>query len=396
MAVVAWGALFYGNGFYLTALASQHGWSPTLISSGISVSFMACIPASLVVGWLIDRHGGQEGWGTLTVVVYGTLAMSLGVILLGRIQEPWQLFAVYLLLGSAYPALAAPAISATLNQRVRSRYGLALSFALTGASVGGIVSAPLLVWSSAEHGFASAMTGLGIVILTILLPVALWILWPRALTRVSRGIESPSVADTRAAPTEQGKLLRAALRSRAFYLILLASFLSLAAQVGFLAHQLSVLSGSLVPAQAAWLVSATAAASVAGRFLLGWLSERAPTKWLAAGIYLVQAAGIAIVSGATTAVGLFTGSVVAGLFVGAVVMLPPMLCRENFASEIYGRIYGAAAIGVYLGGGAGPSLTAWWLGASGSYSHALLVLVAVSTCAAFAVLCLPSRGPSPG
>ena len=56
MAVVAWGTLFYGNGFYLVALAERHDWSASLIASAITASFLACIPSSLIVGWIFDRN----------------------------------------------------------------------------------------------------------------------------------------------------------------------------------------------------------------------------------------------------------------------------------------------------------------------------------------------------
>ena len=105
MAVAAWGSLFYGNGFYLVALAEQHGWSTGVISSAITVGFFACIPSSIAVGWVFDLHG--RGRGSLAVVTYGALAMSTGIALLGRIDALWQLYAVYALMGSAYPALAA-------------------------------------------------------------------------------------------------------------------------------------------------------------------------------------------------------------------------------------------------------------------------------------------------
>ena len=165
MAVVAWGSLFYGNGFYLVALAERHGWSASLIASAITVSFLACIPSSVLVGWVFDRYGHQ--FGPLGVVVYGALAMSAGVAALGQIQTLWQLYLAYVLLGSAYPALAAPAISATLNLRVRHGYGLALTFALTGASVGGMLAAPGFVWSSATYGFDTAVAVLAILIVVI-------------------------------------------------------------------------------------------------------------------------------------------------------------------------------------------------------------------------------------
>ena len=380
MAVVAWGSLFYGNGFYLVALAERHGWSGSLIASAITASFLACIPSSVLVGWVFDRYGRQ--FGPLGVVVYGALAMSAGVAALGQVQTVWQLYLTYVLLGSAYPALAAPAISATLNLRVRRGYGLALSVALTGASVGGMLSAPGFVWSSAAYGFDTAVTVLAALIVVSVVPAAAWVLWPRP------GADSGSPETTVPSGAGQGvgrALVAESLRSRAFRKIAVASFLSLVAQVGFLAHQLSVLGQALDSADAAWLVSATAAASMVGRFLVGGLSVYLPTSRLAMLAYVVQAVGILIVACSQSFTGLFLGSILTGLFVGAIVMLPPMLCRENFAVAVYGRVYGCIAIGVYLGGGTGPSVAALVADAAGGYFWALLILSAISVLAAWSV-----------
>jgi len=380
MAVVAWGSLFYGNGFYLVALAERHGWSASLIASAITVSFLACIPSSVLVGWVFDRYGHQ--FGPLGVVVYGALAMSAGVAALGQIQTLWQLYLAYVLLGSAYPALAAPAISATLNLRVRHGYGLALTFALTGASVGGMLAAPGFVWSSATYGFDTAVAVLAILIVVIVIPVAAWVLWPRP----GGDSEPPETAQpSRAGEPGSGALVAKSLRSPVFRQIALASFLSLVAQVGFLAHQLNVLGQTLAGPDAAWLVSATAAASMVGRFVVGGLSAYLPTSRLAALAYGVQAAGILVVACSESLAGLFAGAILTGLFVGAIVMLPPMLCRENFAVAVYGRVYGCIAIGVYLGGGTGPSVAALVADATGSYFWALLTLSGISLLAAWSV-----------
>ena len=85
------------------------------------------------------------------------------------------------------------------------------------------------------------------------------------------------------------------------------------------------------------------------------------------------------------------GSIVAGLFVGAVVLLPPMLCRAYFDSAMYGRIYSVIAVGVYAGGGLGPSIAGVIRDASTDARPALLCLAAMSVAAAVVVLSLPER-----
>lgn len=368
MAICAWGGYFYGNGFYLSALAATHGWTVGDISTAISLGFWTCIPAALVVGWVLDRHGRRHG--ALLVVTYGAAAMAFGLYFLGRVDALWQLYPVYMLMGSAYPALAAPAISAILDQRVQRNYSTALAIALTGASVGGVVAVPALVAASSRYGFESTLAALAALIVAVLVPVAAWVLRPTGAA--AKSVDPP------------GGAMASVLRSRAFRWIGLAALGSLAAQVGFLAHQLSVLETRLLPAQAALVISATAVASALGRFAITALDGRLALSRLAAGCYVAQALGIGAVAASNGAAVGIVGSLLMGLFVGAIVMLPPLLCRAYFDSAMYARAYGVVAMSVYLGGGIGPTLTGV-LRDTFSDGSALACLAAVSGLAAVAV-----------
>ena len=376
MAVCAWGAYFYGNSFYMVALADAHGWGISQISSAITLGFWSCIPASLVVGWVFDLHGRR--WGALAVVAYGAIALAVGIWMLGRVDELWQLQAVYMLMGSAYPALAAPAISATLNQRVGHGHGWALSVALTGASVGGALAAPALVWANARFGLMTTTTGLACLVAVVLLPGAVWILRPIPIEATNEALdETPLESRTSA--------LGSALRGSCFWRIVIAALLSLAAQVGFLAHQLSVLTMELSSARAALLVSATAISSALGRFMIAALARSVPLRHLACLTYVAMSVGIGIVALSTDTAFLFVGCLLTGLFVGAVVLLPPLLCRCYFEPAIYARVYGFIAIGVYAGGGLGPSIAGLMRDVFGDAQFALLSLAALSAVAGLIV-----------
>ena len=388
MAVFAWGSFFYGNGFYLVALSAKHGWAVGVISSAITVAFLMCIPAAIAVGLVFDLHGRR--WGALGVTLYGAIALSGGIFGLAHVSALWQLYLAYALLGSAYPALAAPGITATLTQRVSQGYGWALSIALTGGSVGGAVAAPLLVWASAAFGLESALEYLSALIIGVLVPLGLWVQRPIAsatepeekLRRVGGTGQDPNAVDQ---PQSGAQQVKRALASAAFKRIVLAALLSLIAQVGFLAHQLSILQVSLNVQDAALVITLTAIASVFGRFLVGALSTRVRLDRLAVIAYTVQGIGIAGVAFAGQTQPLVLGCVVTGFFVGAVVMLPPMLCRASFAVGVYGRVYGFVAIGVYLGGGLGSSLAGVIRDYADSYLPALLALSVISLTAAAVV-----------
>src|SRR6516225_12217659 len=59
------------------------------------------------------------------------------------------------------------------------RRGLAVSWALNGASAGGIIIAPLLTFLTARFGFVFAMVSVSASMLATLIPVAMAVLRPR-------------------------------------------------------------------------------------------------------------------------------------------------------------------------------------------------------------------------
>jgi MFS family permease len=404
MAIFAWGSFFYGNGVYLLALVAEHGWSVGQVSSAITLGFWVCAPGTLAVGWIFDwratRLGGR-GWGGALVVCYGAIGMGLGLILLGRVDSLLELHLAYALMGSAYPALATPAISATLNLRARSNYRRSLTLALTGASVGGALAAPALVYGIEHFGLTQSLTALGIAIIVLIVPPALVFFRPFPVARTAGARASastpseagpananpakanpakanPAKATIDSQDTSIARGFRDILGMKRFWQITLVAMFSLAAQVGFLAHQLTVVSRYLPSAEAAWVVSATALAAVIGRFGVSWIASRAGLRIAALLTYGVMGAGIALAASSTSATLLVAGCLTMGLVVGAVVLLPPLLCAAHFPPDMYGRVYGLVGLGFYAGGGLGPSIAGQVADVTGAHANALWCLAAVS------------------
>jgi MFS family permease len=382
MATFAWGVVFYGHSVYLNGLQQYRGWSSSLISTAILVFWLCTIPATLVVGQIVDRYG------PVPIVVGGALCIGLGAGLLGQVTAPWQLFIVYAAMGFGYPALGTAGISAALAPWFDRRFGFALGLALTGASLGGAVLPPMMVAIMVRAGFGTAMAVVGAITLGILLPAAAMMV--RANRRADRTGDRAAPASTSVRPSD-------VLRRPLFWRIAIGGALGLGAQVGFLAHQIPVLVGDLGAEGAAAAVAVVAISAAVGRIAVGVLSRHVTESKLTAASYLTQATGyLILVLAGGQVIPLYFGCAVAGFVVGAIVMLPPILVRHAFGTAGYGRIYSMVAVALYSGAGIGPWLAGISRDLTGSYALALWILIGMHVVAAgfFITLRLRRAGPA--
>jgi MFS family permease len=372
IASFSWGLGFYGLGVYLHALNRLHGWSAGLISVAVTVYYALSAGCLVVVGGFIDRHGPR---GVLT---YGVVTMAAAVAALGLITAPWQLFVVYLVLATSWSCLSLTGISSTILPWFGRRQGLAMTLALTGASVGGMVLVPILIALVQHRGFQFATAAAGAASLGIGLPLVLLVIRGRpfahdvAVELQRYGATSPSDDGTRQARlwTRQ-EVLRVPL----LWTLMVPFALALAAQVGFIVHQISLLEPYLGESRAALTVSATTVAALLGRIVLGVLSDRG-----------AQGVALAVMATWPSTAVFVAGSLVFGLGVGNLITLPPLLAREEFGQRSFGTVFGLVAATAQAGVALGPGLMGLLHDALGSYQPVLWCLVGLESLAVAAVL----------
>jgi MFS family permease len=371
IAAFSWGLGFYGLGVYLHALNHRHGWSTGLISVAVTLYYALSAGCLVVVGGVIDRHGPR---GVLT---YGVLAMAAAVALLGLITAPWQLFAVYVLMATGWSCLGSTGLSSTLLPWFGRRQGLALTLALTGASVGGMVLVPVLVALVQRHGFRFATAAVSVALLAIGLPLV-WLVIGGGPTPVQvaaelrrDGGDAPERAATREATV---RTRPAVLRVPWLWTLMVPFALALAAQVGFLVHQISVLEPALGESRAALTVSGTTVAALLGRIAIGLLSDPVDLRKLSAVNIGAQGAALAVMAAWPSSSVLVGASLVFGLGVGNLITFPPLLAREEFGRRSFGTVFGLIGAATQAGVALGPGLMGLLHDALGSYQTAVSVL----------------------
>src|SRR5438128_4656869 len=174
VATFGWGLGFYGPGIYLVALTAREGWSTAELSPAITCYYI--LGATLIFFWvgpLFDRLGARA------VVIGGALAMASGVMLLPPAERLWQVYAAFAVMSLGWATMSGAALNIIVAPWFDRRRGRAVSWALNGASTGGIVFAPLLTSLIARFGFSRGIAVCAATMLALLVPVAALVLRPK-------------------------------------------------------------------------------------------------------------------------------------------------------------------------------------------------------------------------
>jgi hypothetical protein len=227
---------------------------------------------------------------------------------------PWQLFPASVLSGCGWAATSGAAIIAMVTPWFDRRRALAIGHALNGASVGGVVFAPLWVTLIAAVGFAQAAATVGCVTLAVLGPLC-WRYVRPTPERLGLAPDGDAAWSTcRIGRAQQPTASFAALLSNRSFVTMSAAFaLGMFAQVGVTAHLVTRLMPLVGTVHAAMAVSLTSACAVIGRVSLGILLGDADRRIVAAANFAMQAVGVLLLAIGSSAVVLVPGCILFGL-----------------------------------------------------------------------------------
>ncbi len=386
MAVLIWGFGFYGHGFYLAELERLHGWSAALISSASTAYYLF---SALLVVFINDAF---RRMGVGACVIVGAVALAGSAAALPFVAEPWQLFAAYLVMAFAWATLSLGAINNILGLWFEQKRGLAISLALNGASFGGVVIVPGLVFLAGAAGFEAAMFAGAALILALLLPLAFTILSaPVPHLPASGGHETGNASGAAATPAWTRAT---ALRSLAFWSVSAPFALAITSQAGFLVHQIAFLEPAIGRYPAGIAVAVTTSMAIVGRLLLGalagWLNQR-----LASALSLAsQAAALAVMTQTTDPQLLLAACAVYGFSVGNIITFPSLIIQREFDAAAFGMLIGlATGVGQFTYA-FGPGLLGLVRDATGGSGAALGLCLALNLAAAAIVLRRPMPQPA--
>lgn len=375
---VSWSLGIFGMGVYVYALTSGQGFSIATVSTAVTTAYVVSAVLMVSVGRLIARRGPRP------VVAAGVLAMALGVAALPYCQQPWQVYAAFLMLGVGMTCLSTNTVGSTLAPWFERLQGRAMSTAMLGASIGGMIATPLFMGGIRAWGFQTTATIAAVAAVVLVLPLAAWVLKTRPQDVGQWQDGEVGAAQGKASASVQWSV-RSAMATRQFRSHVLAFGVGLMVQVGFLSHHVSIAIPALGAQGAATAVVSAAVAAFLGRLLLARYADQVDIRRLAGWVFLLAAASLVAMALLPGPWALMAMSVSFGLTVGNVTTLSPMIIRREFGAASFGVVFGTAAALIQLAMALGPTLYGLLRASFGSYAPALLLCGLLNLGAALAI-----------
>ena len=379
VAFVGWSLGLFGASVFLHAVTEARGWSIGLVSSAITLFYVVGALTAMPVGSITAQCGPRP------VMAFGACTMAAGVAGLGQADAPWHVHSAFAVMGVGWSCLSMTAITTTLAPWFEKHQGRAVSTSLMGASLGGMLGTPLLLFAIAGLGFSGATLAAAITAMLIVLPLALFVMRqrPQDMGLLPDG-ERPSAG---AVPVQAYRWTRAeAVRTAALLSVMVTFGGGLLVQIGFLTHHVSLLAPSLGDMGAGATVSATALTALLGRVALARFADHIDVRLTASAVLVLGAASLSAIALMPVPAVLIGASAAFGITVGNVTTLAPIIVRREFGAISYGAVYGTAATAIQLISAFGPSFFGTLRDAFGSYGPPLLIAAAIDIAAAIIVV----------
>lgn len=384
---VSSGIGFYGHGVFLDPLRMLHGWPKATISSAVTLYFLTSGIMGMIIGRQVDRYGPKG------VLIVGSVVIGAGFALLSRINTVWQLYAVYFMMALGFSCTSLVPVNTLITNWFIRKRGFAMSLANTGLSAGGIVLVPLASYMISRWGLTVALPVLGAIYCVVVIPNAIFFIRqrPADLGQFPDGEPPPtSAADLPGTTLDYAAQMqvwtrRQAVRTLAFWSIVVAFLLALAGQIAFLVHQVSFLSPYLGVGGAATAVSITAGASIIGRLILGTFVDRCDKRYVIMVCFLVQGAAMLTLAHYHHIVILYLGTLAFGLTMGSIIMMQSLIIGECFGLLSFATVSGLAGLFTMTGAAFGPTIAGLIYDAAQSYRTAFTIFAAMS-CVAILII----------
>ena len=392
--------IFQGMPAWFVVLEREFSWSRTQLSLAFSLTRVEGTVMGPVAGYLVDKLGARR------MVQIGLPVMGIGFLLFSQVHNLWQFYVAFVVmsmgagLGTWLPMMTA------LNHWFQTRRSTAMSLAMEGFAVGGILLVPALVWAIDPEepdrlGWRLTAAIIGLVVIVLAFPVS-------QLVR-NRPEDYGEVPDGRAArarleqstevgtPRFQGPeyTWQEALRTRSFWVITIGHACSSVVIVTLTVHLGPMLTdrGFSLPT-VGWVVATYTGVGAIFTLIGGYIGDRVPIRWALFGFSVIQSAAVVMILFAQTAPAVYLFAVVFGIGFGGRTPLTSAIRGVYFGRRAFASITGVSMIPMNVMMLVSPLFAGILFDQTGSYNIPFGALAVVSFFGAALFLLLKEPEPA--
>jgi MFS family permease len=368
------GFALYGLPLFYNFYIEEFGWSRKIVTSGNAYAKILVAPLfGFIAGWIVDKYGPKK---MLMTGAFMTLIAFLGLSMMKSLSV-FYISYVFVALGYVF---GGPLPCQVLISRwFTKNRGKAMGIAYLGIGTGFTIVPQLVAYLEKTLGWNMALVALGIIIVVVSVPLALFVR------------NSPSKTDIAIKP-EPAVPIKSILTNKYFYLLAFGSMCSIGAVGGVNQHlKLYLRDLAMEEGAVANIISLVAFMSLGGRVIMGWLADLFPRKYVMILIYLLVGASIPILLLPDFPGRLYIFAVVFGLGLGGDYMIIPLMAGDLFGVRTLGRVMGIILVADGIAEATMPMLVGDLFDKSGSYNYGFIALIGLALFGTIIISWLPRR-----
>ncbi|MFU8887250.1 MAG: MFS transporter [Trueperaceae bacterium] len=381
-------------GVYVVALTGEFGWSRAAVASGFALIQLQGGLLGPLQGLVLDRFGPRR------VIAFGVVVFGAGLAVLSTVHSLAGFYLALLVVGLGASLAGYLSVTTAIVPWFLRRRATAMAWMALGSSAGGLL-VPLVAGAVVAFGWRPTVLASGLVMLLVGLPSAA--LMRREPARYGltidggyRGLADAArgAIDVPEGDPENDFTLRAAVRTRSFWMLGLGHASALLVVSAVVVHLVPHLSGGLgMPlTAAASVVAALTLVTAVGQALGGVLGDRVAKRRLAMGAMFAHAAGLLALAWLPPGPGIGAFLLLHGLAWGVRGPLMGAMRADYFGATHFGAIMGASALVFMPGQLLGAVIAGWMADAFGDYRWGFTLLAGLAALGSLAFrLATPPR-----
>jgi MFS family permease len=368
------GFALYGLPFFYDHYIKEFGWTRATVTSANALGKLLVAPMfGFIAGWIIDKYGPRR------MLMTGALLTAVALIGLSLMKSLGIFYISYVFVALGYVFGGPLPCQVLISRWFTKNRGKAMGIAYLGIGTGGFLVPFIAAALINNAGWRDALLYIGILIILIALPLALF-------------VKNSPVSDDAAVNPEPAVPIKSILKNPNFYLLAFGSMCSIGAVGGINQHLKLYLSDlNYTQTQAAGVISFVLLMSLAGRLFMGWMADLFPRKYVMMVIYIIVGGSIPLLLMPDFPGRIYLFAVIFGIGLGGDYLIIPLMASDLFGVRTLGRVMGIILVADGIAETSLPMLVGKLHDGTHNYTAGFILLICVAMLGTLIISFLPKK-----